>query len=126
MKLTTTLDAAVEAATAAIVAVPTAAKRIICSLKGNMNTLLMDGKACLSREQIKKLAPEAGITYLGRNSNKEKCICCSPKEAAVNWMHVTFTAADAIQNLWICENCKRAYPSTRGKAAFAAFTAAKK
>jgi hypothetical protein len=136
MKLTT-LDAAVEAATLtvnAVIEAPAAiikagvslAKKINVTLKGNHDTLMFDGKPAPSREAIKKLAPEAGITYLGRNSNQEKCVCCSPLAKNVNWMHVAFTQDGIAQDTWICEGCSRAYPSTKGKKNFQLLKDAKK
>lgn len=103
-----------------------AVKKAVVSVSGNMNKIKIDGKV-LSREQIKKLSPEAGIVYLGRNSNPEKCISCSPKSADVHWMHISFQDSNEIsQDLWICESCARSYPSGKGKKNYPLFLNLKK
>jgi len=95
-----------------------AIKKAELSLSGNFDKILMNGKKFPSREDVKKLDPQHGVVYLGRNSNKEKCISCSKDIAGVHWMHVSFNESDLMQDLWICESCTRSYPSKKGSANF--------
>jgi len=105
---------------------PIKVKKIVVSTKGNHDVCHFDGKPAPSKDAIKKLDINAGIVYLGRNSNKEKCVSCSPNAVAVHWMHVSFSQDDLMHNIWICESCKRAYPAKAGRANFGKLKALKK
>lgn len=93
-------------------------KASVFSLSGKMD-IICRGGAQIARSALRTLAKDAksGLTYVGRNSAKEKCAHCSPLSASVNWERFSFQQDEVTHEMWICE-CGRAYPSGKGKKAF--------
>lgn len=101
-----------------------AAKSAVISVTGKFDVLARGGVQ-IARSAFRALAKDAatGITYIGRNSAKEKCVACSPLSAGVNWERFAFSQGGTNHEVWVCE-CGRCYPSGKGKKAFGELKAA--